>query len=159
MKFITKIIISIILIFFSAWVFFYSTEVLFAPGPLEISEDKACFKSNCFFVELSKTEAQREAGLMFRSRMDKNRGMLFIFGEEEIYPFWMRNTLIPLDIIWIDKDFEVVFIKTNAEPCGLSNCEIIIPDAKANYVLEINAGLSEELGIKTGDLVQVTPGL
>ena len=56
-------------------------------------------------------------GLMFRENMDSDRGMLFIFEKEGEYPFWMKNTLIPLDIIWINKDKEVVFISENAQPC------------------------------------------
>jgi uncharacterized membrane protein (UPF0127 family) len=78
--------------------------------------------------------------------------MLFIINEEGIYPFWMKNTLIPLDIIWINKDKEVVFIKKDFQPCT-EICESITPDKKAKYVLEINGSLADKNNIKVGDKV------
>lgn len=90
-------------------------------------------------------------GLMERQSLNKNEGMLFIFKQEGIYPFWMKNTLIPLDIIWISKEKKIVFINKNSQPCGTADCPIINPGVKAKYVLEINAGISEEIGLETGD--------
>lgn len=120
---------------------------------------KVCFKDNCFFVEAAKTNTEREKGLMNRKKLDKNKGMLFIFDKEGIFPFWMKNTLIPLDIIWIDADKKVVYINENTQLCQNLICPSIIPSTKAKYVLEINAGLVKELNIKISDLVQISPGL
>lgn len=77
--------------------------------------------------------------------------MLFIFDSSGDYPFWMKNTLIPLDIIWISKDKKVVDIKENAKPCRSEMCETYSPKSDAKYVLEINGGLANKYKIKVGD--------
>ena len=81
---------------------------------------------------------------MFVSEMPEDEGMLFIFEESGVYSFWMKNTLIPLDIIWLDEDKNIVFVKHNALPCKTEVCPSINPNASARYVLEINAGLAEK---------------
>lgn len=68
-------------------------------------------------VEIADNDEKRRTGLMNRKSLDKNNGMFFIFQNEDIYPFWMKNTLISLDMIWINSDKEVVYIKENAPPC------------------------------------------
>ncbi|MEK6936478.1 MAG: DUF192 domain-containing protein [Nanoarchaeota archaeon] len=117
-----------------------------------------CFENNCFLVETADTMAERENGLMNRDFLNENQGMLFIFEEKGIYPFWMKDTLIPLDIIWINSENKAVFIKENAQPCNLfekklyqKECEVFQNEEKAKYVLEINAGKVKELGIKIED--------
>ena len=65
----------------------------------------------------------------------------------------MKNTLIPLDIIWLSKEKEVVFIKKEAQPCGDGNCPIISPDKEAKYVLEIKGGVANEIGLKAGEVL------
>ena len=75
--------------------------------------------------------------------------MLFVNQREGLYPFWMKNTLIPLDIIWIGKDKKVAFIATNAQPC-LETCEAIKPTCPAQYILEVNAGFIEKYQIMVG---------
>ena len=79
--------------------------------------------------------------------------MFFVFADEQIYTFWMKNTYIPLDIIWINSAKEVVFIKENAKPCKKNNCSYIIPDKKSRYVLELNAGVVQSLDLKVKDKV------
>ncbi len=116
------------------------------PGMKEV-----CFKENCFNAELAVTPKERARGLMFREELDADRGMLFIFDSEGIHPFWMKNTLIPLDIIWMDKDKEVVFIKRAAQPCRDGTCPLIHPTKKAKYVLEVNGGTAENIGLNVGD--------
>jgi len=90
---------------------------------------------------------------MFRKNLDKNKGMLFVFNKEGNYPFWMKNTLIPLDMIWINENSNVVFISENNLPCEKTICSSINPNQNAKYVLEINAGMAEKIGIKTEDIV------
>ena len=116
-------------------------------------ESRVCIKKICFNIEIAKTQEEREKGLMYRSHLEENKGMLFIFQDEEIYPFWMKNTLIPLDIIWINKDLEIVEIKNNFQPCEEDSCPSYKPKQKAFYVLEINAGLAEKYGFKEGDKI------
>lgn len=68
----------------------------------------------------------------------KNKGMLFVFDRLDIHPFWMKDTLIPLDIIWLDHDLQVVDIQS-AEPCTTTICKSYFPVALSQYVLEINS--------------------
>lgn len=103
-----------------------------------------------FYVEVVKTPEQKEKGLMFREALKENEGMLFIFEDEDKYSFWMKNTRIPLDIIWISACRKVVYVSKNNQPQDISP---VVPPVKARYVLEINAGLSEKFGIKSGDEV------
>ncbi len=108
---------------------------------------KVCFEEDCFYVEIVDEEKERTQGLMFRESMAEDKGMLFIFDSEGIYPFWMKNTILPLDIIWINSENEVVFIKRNAEP---HNTIPINPESSALYVLELNAGISKEIDLNIG---------
>jgi len=116
---------------------------------------KICFKEFCFDVEAADTPAKRAEGLMFRENLPENSGMLFVFENEGIYPFWMKNTLIYLDIIWIDKNGKIVFIKENAQPCKSENCPEIMPPSAAKYVLEINAGQVEKLNFTLGQKIKI----
>jgi uncharacterized protein len=116
--------------------------------------EQVCIESECFDVEVVNTKADRERGLMYREDLDSDSGMLFIFDREGIYPFWMKNTLIDLDIIWINEDKEIVFISKNTQPCEADPCLSVNPNKKAKYVLEINGGLSEENGFSIGDDVE-----
>ncbi len=103
-----------------------------------------------FRVELARTEPEREQGLMYRDRMDAGAGMLFIFERAAPLTFWMKNTFIPLDMIFIGADRHIVGIVENAEPRTLSARRV---DGMSEYVLEINGGLSAKLGIRAGDAV------
>ncbi len=151
MSFFSKLLILAVAVIILAYLFFYFTESLLVPGLKLGAQSQVCFKEHCFLVELAKTEEARAKGLMFRKSLDKNKGMLFIFNQEGIYPFWMKNTLIPLDIIWLSKDSKVVFINKSAQPCVESSCPEINPEVNAQYVLEINAGVSDEIGLNVGD--------
>lgn len=121
---------------------------------------QVCFRANCFAVELAMTSAQQEQGLMNRTSLDKSKGMLFIFPNSGEHLFWMKDTLIPLDMIWMDQNYKVVFVGQNEQPCPPSLvgagktiiCPIIDPKANAKYVLEINAGITNNLGIKINSL-------
>lgn len=106
-----------------------------------------------FFVEIAKTPEQHQKGLMFREHLNENAGMLFIYNTENYLTFWMKNTYIPLDIIWISKDYEIVDIAQNVPPCTTIKCPIYMSKLPAKYVLEINANLTEKYNIKIGDTV------
>ncbi len=103
---------------------------------------------------------KRQRGLMHVKEMDEKAGMLFIFESTSIYPFWMKNTLIALDIIWINEEGKVVFIKENAKPCESTVdalCHSIVPTSPARFVLELNAGQVQKLGLKVGENINITP--
>jgi hypothetical protein len=97
-----------------------------------------------------------EKGLMFRENLDENNGMLFIFNNSGKYNFWMKNTLIPLDIIWINKNIEIVDIKENVPPCKQEPCEIYSPKTEAWYVLEVNGGSVKMNNISIGDKLNIS---
>jgi len=118
-------------------------------------ETKVCFKNNCFKVQLAITSEEQEQGLMFRKELKADEGMLFVFSKEEEYPFWMKNTLIPLDIIWINQNKEVVFISENTQPCQKDSCDSINPNEKAQYVLEVKGGTSNNIGLAVGDKIEI----
>lgn len=116
-----------------------------------------CIKETCFEVELADTSAAHEKGLMYRKNLAQDKGMLFVFDKPDTYPFWMKNTLIPLDIIWIDENNKIVFISHNVQPCPFEgNCPLTAPPGKAKYVLEINAGMSQLNNFKAGDKLSIS---
>lgn len=104
-------------------------------------------------VEFAEDDYERETGLMHRSSMKSLQGMLFILDEEKLQNFHMKNTLIPLDLLFIDSNKRVVSFAENAKPLDLSLLPSQVP---AKYVLEINGGLAEEWIIEIGDTVEWT---
>jgi len=105
-----------------------------------------------FDVELATTAYQQAQGLMNRYTIEENQGMLFIFNNNIQQSFWMKNTYISLDIIFIDKNFKIIQIYENAFP--LSE-ETILSDSPCKYVLEIKGGLSSKFNIKANDIVKL----
>ena len=117
----------------------------------KIKQSEVCFGEHCFSVELAKTKISQAKGLMFRRELDESKGMLFVFKEDDFRSFWMKNTLIPLDIIFCNKNKEVVSISRNVQPCETEECESIKSKQKAQYVLELNANIADKINLKTGD--------
>ena len=117
-------------------------------------QSQVCFENNCFNVEVAETDSEKAQGLMFRESLDKNSGMLFTYEQPIKTSFWMKNTLIPLDIIWINNN-TVVYINENTQPCK-ETCSSITPNITADTILEINAGLIKEYNIKLGDKVDLS---
>lgn len=116
--------------------------------PLDIKADT---KTLHFKVEIAKTDNQREQGLMCRTGLSDDYGMLFEFGDSAERTFWMENTLSPLDIIYIAPNGRIVSIQKYAKPLDRTP----LPSyGSASGVLEINAGLSDKLGLKPGDVVE-----
>jgi uncharacterized membrane protein (UPF0127 family) len=104
-----------------------------------------------FRVELALTPQEQERGLMYRKSLDADAGMLFVSQTERPHVFWMKNTLIPLDMIFIGANRRIVGIVQNAEPQTLTGRQV---DGPSQYVLEIGGGLSASLGIRPGQLVE-----
>lgn len=107
-----------------------------------------------FQVEVASTQEERSQGLMFRPSLPPFSGMLFLFPEEASVGFWMKNTLIPLDMIFISRDGRVMQIAKNTEP---QSERIIHSLGPIQSVLEINGGLSDQLTISPGDTVIFRP--
>lgn len=101
-------------------------------------------------IQIADNEFDRELGLMFRKKMNGNQGMLFIFPQTRIQIFWMRNTYLPLDMIFIDSTKEIVTIKKNTTPLSDKTYASSKP---VQYVLEVNAGFCNKFNIKVGDKV------
>ena len=116
-------------------------------GRLTIANAKGDYVFN---VEVVDTEAGRAQGLMFRSSLAPDAGMLFDFKESRQVSFWMQNTLIPLDMLFIKHDGTIANIQVNAKPMDPTS---IPSDGPVEFVLEIAGGRSVELGIKAGDTV------
>ena len=110
-----------------------------------------------FDVELAESDDSRAMGLMYREKMSDDAGMLFIFSDEFRRAFWMKNTLIPLDILYFDSDKKLVSQSLNTPPCRntTTRCPNYPSEKPAKYVLEINAGLSQKFGFKKGDLLEI----
>ncbi|HXU02068.1 MAG TPA: DUF192 domain-containing protein [Polyangia bacterium] len=108
-----------------------------------------------FKVELAVTPSEHERGLMFRDHLNPDAGMLFISDSPRRQVFWMKNTLIPLDMIFIGADWRIAGIVENAEPKTLTSREVPAP---SQYVLEIGGGLSALYGIHAGQVVDFQAG-
>jgi len=107
-------------------------------------------------IEVALNTEEKKQGLMHREHLDKDAGMLFIFDDYEARSFWMKNTLIPLDVLHIDENKVVVDIIT-MPPCPLENktCTSYRSEEASKYALEINAGMADELNIKIGDQLSI----
>jgi uncharacterized membrane protein (UPF0127 family) len=103
-------------------------------------------------VRVARTEPQRNRGLMYVQSLPPDDGMLFVFEEDEVQSFWMKNTLIPLDMIFIDKDLVVVGVVENAEPLTTSGRGV---NKESRYVLEVNGGYAKAKGIGAGTKVEL----
>jgi hypothetical protein len=103
-------------------------------------------------VEVAGNEAERRHGLMFRRHLPENHGMIFLFDREREITMWMKNTYIPLDMVFIGDDWRVVHIARDAEPLSTDVISSVHP---ASRVLEIAGGQASKLGLKTGDAVSL----
>jgi len=140
------IILSILLIILLLSIYFVSknkkTEIFFPKQNIKIE------------AQLAQTVLQQTKGLMNVKNLPENQGMLFVFLDESKKSFWMKNTYIPLDLIFISRDKKIVEIKENFEPCQQKNCPSYTSQKKAKYVLEVNGGFCQKHQIKEGDEVR-----
>ena len=137
-----------LIVFLFAIILFYpnfSFALFERKGQVEIVTTDG--KLQKFNVEFARSEAEKATGLMFRDRLADDEGMLFIWNTSSLRQFWMRNTLINLDILFIDSDYRVVHIEESAQKGSLRIISSLLP---VQYVLEINAGQSQ--------LRKITPG-
>ncbi len=109
--------------------------------------------SESFNLEIARTSAAQQIGLMNRASMPHDHGMIFVFKQEKPAAFWMKNTLIPLDVVFLDSAGQVVSIR-HMQP----NSEEQIPSgAPARYAIELNQGAAERCGVKIGDVLAIPP--
>ena len=115
------------------------------------SENKS---TSPIYVEIADDPFEQSRGLMFRNNLEMNNGMLFVFDDEREISFWMKNTLIPLDMIFMYEKLEVVDIKENVQPCVTEICQSYVSEQPAKYVLEVNAGYVQRNGVGIGDVLK-----
>lgn len=109
---------------------------------------------NRVFVEIATTQQDQMKGLQQRESLEKESGMLFVWETERNISMWMKDTLIPLDMIFIDSDRKIVTI-ANAEPCIVDVCKYYTANTPIQYVLEVNQGWSEKHDVHVGDTVEM----
>ncbi|KKU10041.1 MAG: hypothetical protein UX13_C0022G0012 [Candidatus Woesebacteria bacterium GW2011_GWB1_45_5] len=130
-----------------------------APNSTATAEKTVTIGESVIKVEIADTQSQRAKGLSGRSSIEENSGMIFVFDSQNVTPiFWMKDMIIPIDIVWIN-DGKVVKIDTNIRPPKENTPDKNLPTYVAgqpvDYVLEVNAGFVENQGIKIGDSVQI----
>jgi hypothetical protein len=106
------------------------------------------------YLEIANTDELRAQGLMYRDHLAPDAGMLFFFPSDGFYAFWMKNTRIPLDMIWIDANRRVVDVRIEALPCKADPCPSYPPKGNARYVLEVAGGVARQHGLKAGDVLR-----
>ena len=134
-----------VLVFFVVMLFVFVDDV----------RNEVCFNEVCFDVRVADDGAERARGLMMKEFLPSKSGMLFVFDDARNHSFWMKNTYISLDMIWIDEGLGVVDIKT-VEPCNSAKCEVFYASGDSKFVLEIGGGLSSVYGISVGDSVRIS---
>ena len=113
-----------------------------------------------YAVEIADDDAERARGLMFRDLLAEGHGMLFIHDREEPQAYWMKNTRIPLDILYFDDSRMLVAQQRDVPPCSLGDaCPPYPSNAPARYVLELNAGEAARLQLKDGAMLEFGPGI
>jgi uncharacterized membrane protein (UPF0127 family) len=105
-------------------------------------------------AELAVTDDERAQGLMFREKINEDQAMLFIFEEEAIHSFWMKNMHFPIDILWLDSERRIVHIEASVPPCAQDPCPSYVPSAAAAFVLEVQAGFAKKHGLRTYDRLE-----
>ena len=116
-------------------------------------------KGQRYDVELAMDDDSRIRGLMFRDEMPQTHGMLFVFEQQQPLAFWMRNTRIPLDILYFDDSLRLISVAAGVPPCTTQQCPSYPSKAPGRFVLELNAGQARALGTKAGDTLTLDPTL
>jgi len=106
-----------------------------------------------FLVEIADTPEKQLRGLMYRESIPKNYGMLFVFRDEQIRSFWMKNCRVHLDIIYLNAQKQIVDLHINVPPCINDPCDSIVSNLPAMYVLELRGNRAKELELKRGDSI------
>ena len=125
------------------------------PSPA-ISGPRATLPSGAVYrLELATTPEDQAQGLMYRENLPENTGMLFLFAETTPHHFWMKNTMIPLDIIWLDDSGQVLFVSENTPPCKADPCPTYGIDTPVQRVLELAAGMAKKERVVVGSTIRI----
>lgn len=112
---------------------------------------QVCHLDNCVAVEVVSKHDDLERGLMYRTSLDQNHGMLFVFTFDDRHQFWMKNMHFNLDMLWISHEGHIVYIGQNIPACNADPCPVYTPDQSARYVLELNSGYTTTHHWNLGD--------
>jgi uncharacterized protein len=112
-------------------------------------------RGRLFVAEMADTPHRTQEGYMFRREVKENEAMIFVFPETDFHPFWMKNTLVSLDMIWMDDDFMVIHIEPSVPPCKADPCASYGPPRKSRYVLEVRGGTTAREGLKVGERLRI----
>ena len=115
-----------------------NSKTVCSDSKILVSVESDSYQKN-FCVELADDNTERNKGLMYRQSLPENEGMLFVYPEPQKVSFWMKNTLISLDLLFFDENNQLVEIKDNFQPCTEIICESYVSKNKVKYVLEVNA--------------------
>jgi uncharacterized membrane protein (UPF0127 family) len=111
--------------------------------------DQISISRHIWRVEIADNDQEREKGLSGWANLDKNTGLLFVFDQEEHHSFWMKDMLLPIDMIFLDKDWRIVLIESNLSPASFP--KMFGTAVKSQYVLEVNANEAVSYNLKLGD--------
>ena len=122
-------------------------------APSDLAVVKMDVGGKSFDLEVANTNPKRMRGLMYRESMPADHGMIFVFPEQKVLHFWMKNTKIPLDLVYMDQEGKIVSIH-KLEPFETRS---VSSDGPAIYAIELNRGTAEKLKLKPGDVIKVHP--
>lgn len=130
--------------------------IFVGPGPCRAADPRDALPKaiapdgHTFRLEIASTPEQRARGYMFREKVGRDEGMLFVFSSSDFHSFWMKNCLVSLDIIWLSEDLTVVHLEQQVPACRKDPCPGYPSMSKARYVLEIASGGARKHGIQVG---------
>jgi len=124
--------------------------VLATAAPVETAPQCVTPDGSRIVLELALTDQEKATGLMYRDKLAADHGMLFVFDRDDILAFWMKNTLIPLDIVWFDATGRVADVHPDAQPCHVDPCPKYSNKLPARAVLLVNAGFAAAHGLTPG---------
>lgn len=124
--------------------------------PVPASGPRVVLPSGAIYaVELARTPEEQAQGLMFRESLPARSGMIFLFSDVAPHQFWMKNTMIPLDIVWLDGSGRVLFVSANTPPCRADPCPNYGPELPAPVVLEIAGGMAAKERVVVGSTIRL----
>ena len=148
-----KLVIGlIVVVLLIELIFVFNMEGGFEESSADIQ--KIYLNEEIFDLEVVRTREDMTRGLMFRESLDRDKGMIFVYEDEAKRSFWMKNTKISLDMIFIDSLGKIVEIKENVQPCEVEDCQSYV-SLPAKYVIEVNGGVVRDIGLGVGDIVDL----
>jgi len=134
--------------------FFFTLILLITPS-MSFAASQVCDGKSCVDVEVVSKLDDMERGLMYRTSLGADNGMLFAFSAEAKQQFWMKNMHFNLDMLWIDANKKIVYIGHDIPACTNDPCPIYAPEVMAQYVLELNTGYTNAHQWKLGDILSL----